>query len=56
MATEKPETKTALMQVRIRPSTKAAAAEAATRDGRSLSNYIERLILRDVAENSEHVS
>ena len=38
------EKRTALIGARIKPSIKQAAEEAAAMEGRTLSNYIERLI------------
>jgi hypothetical protein len=40
-----PERKTAVVMVRMRPSTKAAAEQAAVSDERSLSSLIEKLLL-----------
>ncbi len=40
-----PERKTAVVMVRMRPSTKAAAEQAAALDERSLSSLIEKLLL-----------
>ena len=41
------ELKTAILTIRIRPSVKKAAERRAADEGRSLANYIERLIERD---------
>lgn len=41
----RPKTKTAIMQLRVPPHLKAAAEEAARRDHRSLTGFIEVLIL-----------
>jgi len=38
------ENKTAILQIRIKPSVKAAAQKAADADGRTLSAWIERVI------------
>jgi predicted HicB family RNase H-like nuclease len=38
------EQKTAVLSVRIKPSVKAMVARLADADGRSLANYVERLI------------
>jgi hypothetical protein len=49
MAKAKPERelKTALLVLRIKPSARAMAEVVAERQGRSLSNYVERLIVAD---------
>jgi len=41
------ETKTETLTVRLRPAVKAAATRRAKEDGRSLANYLERLIIAD---------
>jgi predicted HicB family RNase H-like nuclease len=43
------EAKTAILNIRIRPSVKAMASERAAADRRSLAAYIELLIERDAA-------
>jgi hypothetical protein len=45
----KPETREAVMHVRVRPSVKAAAERRAQEDGRSLANWLERLIEAEAA-------
>lgn len=50
---EKKETRQALIQLRILPSLKEQAAERAAEEGRSLSNYIEHLIQKDIAEHNK---
>jgi uncharacterized protein (DUF1778 family) len=42
--------KTAVVQVRLDPEEKTLAQAAADADGRSLANYIRRLIAADVAK------
>jgi predicted HicB family RNase H-like nuclease len=42
--------KTAVVQVRLDPEEKALAEAAAEAEGRSLANYIRRLITADVAK------
>jgi hypothetical protein len=44
MKKKKPETREAAMHVRVRPSVKAAAERLSREDGRSLANWLERLI------------
>jgi hypothetical protein len=44
MKKSKPETREAAMHVRVRPSVKAAAERLSQQDGRSLANWLERLI------------
>ena len=44
------EEKTVTITMRVRPSLKAAAEVRAQEDGRSLTNYVERLIEADVAK------
>lgn len=39
--------------MKIQPSLKAAAKEAAAEDGRTLSNYIEQLIKEDLRKRKE---
>jgi predicted HicB family RNase H-like nuclease len=39
------------MNVRVKPSVKAAAERLAQEDGRSLANWLERLIEAEVARN-----
>jgi predicted HicB family RNase H-like nuclease len=41
------ETKDATLTIRIKPSIKAKAVKRAHQEGRSLANYIERLIEQD---------
>jgi predicted HicB family RNase H-like nuclease len=41
------ETKDATLTIRIKPSIKAKAVKRAAHEGRSLANYIERLIEQD---------
>jgi predicted HicB family RNase H-like nuclease len=41
------ETKDATLTIRIKPSIKAKAVKRAAQEGRSLANYIERLIEQD---------
>ncbi|WP_375412214.1 hypothetical protein [uncultured Bradyrhizobium sp.] len=43
------ETREAAMHVRVRPSVKAAAERLAQEDGRSLANWLERLIEAEAA-------
>ena len=45
------ELKTAILTIRIKPSVKARAERRAAARGRSLANYIERLIERDTQPN-----
>ena len=45
------ETRTIELKVRIRPSLKAAVDRAADHDGRSVSNWIERLLEEAVAKH-----
>lgn len=40
--------KTANLALRLSPETKAALERAAAEDGRSVSNYVERLIIADL--------
>jgi predicted HicB family RNase H-like nuclease len=44
------ETKEATITIRVRPSVKAKAVKRAHQEGRSLANYIERLIEHDAKE------
>jgi hypothetical protein len=44
------ELKTAIIQLRVEPSLKAAAEEAASKDHRNLTNWIEVLILKRCEE------
>lgn len=44
--------KTERLEIRLTPELKAQAQAAADADGRSLSNYIELLIRRDVVKNA----
>ena len=44
------EKKTERIMMKITPSLKAAAQEAAEEEGRTLSNYIESLIKRDLEQ------
>lgn len=41
------------IQMKVMPSLKAKAQERAEEEGRSLSNYIEWLILKDLKEHDE---
>ena len=41
------ETKDATITIRVKPSVKAKVVKRAAQEGRSLANYIERLIERD---------
>ena len=43
----KPERRTASVMMRLRPSIKALAWKRAREEGRTLSNYVERLIEQD---------
>lgn len=45
------EKRDALIQMRVMPSVKAMAEEKAKAEGRTLSNYIEQLIIRDNEES-----
>jgi hypothetical protein len=47
-----PETKTAVLNIRIKPSVMATAKRLAAADHRTLAAYVELLILRD-AESAE---
>jgi predicted HicB family RNase H-like nuclease len=49
MKKPKPEKREIAMNVRVRPSVKAAAERLAHADGRSLANWLERLIEAEVA-------
>ena len=49
MKKPKTETREAAMHVRVRPSVKAAAERLAQEDGRSLANWLERLIEAEAA-------
>lgn len=51
MAEHSKEKRTEFIQMKIAPSLKKAAQERAEEEGRSLSNYIERLILKDLKES-----
>ena len=44
------ERRTAALNLRIRPSVKALAKRRAEREGRSLSNYLEELVIKDAQE------
>ena len=44
------EKRDALIQMRVLPSVKAMAEDRAKSEGRTLSNYIEQLIIRDNEE------
>ena len=46
MAAKRPKTKTVAMTLRVDPQVKAAAEIAAERDHRSLTNFVEVLILK----------
>lgn len=48
-----PEQKTGILNIRIRPSVKAAASARAEADGRSLANYIEWVISQDIEARPE---
>lgn len=50
MAKPKHKLKTAMLVLRIHPSVKAAAIAEAGRLDRSVSNYVERLIIKDTEE------
>ena len=52
MAEHSKEKRTEFIQMKIAPSLKARAQERADEEGRSLSNYIEQLILKDLKEHS----
>lgn len=43
-----PDIRTEVIRMRITPELKAAVVEAAEKDGRSLSNYLEQLILKSL--------
>jgi len=45
---EPDEQKTAILNIRIKPSVKNAASARASADGRSLANYIEWAIMQDL--------
>ena len=45
-----PELKTSMILVRVKPSVRAAADRRAKEEGRSLANYIERLIVADAKQ------
>lgn len=47
------ERRTEYIQMKIAPSLKEKAQERAEEEGRSLSNYIEQLILKDIRDNSK---
>jgi len=47
MTNEQREAKEATLTIRIRPSVKAKAVKRAAQEGRSIANYIERLIELD---------
>jgi predicted HicB family RNase H-like nuclease len=49
MKKPKLETREAAMHVRVRPSVKATAERLAQQDGRSLANWLERLIEAEAA-------
>jgi predicted HicB family RNase H-like nuclease len=51
MKQPKLETREAAMHVRVRPSVKAAAERLAQADGRSLANWLERLIEAEAARS-----
>lgn len=53
MATHGTEKRQELIQLRILPSLKEQAKERAAEEGRSLSNYIEYLIQKDIAEHAK---
>jgi predicted HicB family RNase H-like nuclease len=46
------ETKDTTITIRVRPSVKAKAVKRALQEGRSLANYIERLIEQDAKAKS----
>ena len=52
MAEHSKEKRTEYIQMKIAPSLKEKAQERAEEEGRSLSNYIEQLILKDIREHS----
>jgi predicted HicB family RNase H-like nuclease len=47
------ETKEATITIRVKPSVKAKAIKRATDDGRSIANYIERLIEKDAEKKAQ---
>jgi predicted HicB family RNase H-like nuclease len=51
MRKPQPETREAAMHVRVRPSVKAAAERLAQEDGRSLANWLQRLIEAEAARH-----
>lgn len=53
MATHADEKRTERINIKISPSLKQAAQEAATADGRSLSNFIERMIVEKTSGAEE---
>ncbi len=55
MAAHIKEKRTDVIQMKIAPSLKKAAQERAAQEGRSLSNYIEWLMIEDQKANKESV-
>lgn len=47
------ETKTEVMTIRVRPSTKTSAERNAEEDGRSVANYVEWLISQDTQRRKD---
>lgn len=52
-AANSPERRTEFIQMKVMPSLKEKAQERAEEEGRSLSNYIEWLILKDLKEHNK---
>lgn len=46
------EKRTSIIHMKVLPSVKAAAEEKAAAEGRTLSNYIENLIVKDTKKRS----
>ena len=53
MAEHSKEKRSEVIQMKIAPSLKQQAQKRAEEEGRSLSNYIEYLILKDIREHSK---
>lgn len=53
MATHDEEKRTEKIYMKIKPSLKEKAQERADEEGRSLSNYIEQLLIKDWNEHNE---
>lgn len=51
-APNSPERRTEFIQMKVMPSLKQQAQQRAEEEGRSLSNYIEYLILKDIREHN----